>query len=461
MRPDVYRRVNYNRQAKTNNFYNGALLMSELNDIPDKLDLYDVYREQKEAAMTYHATLLNERFLQGLNYDLQSSVTTQAKTALASTNLSITNKLNSDIDTIISTYNPTVTNIKAIANSKEQQQAIYLAAQSAAQSYINILKTISSSMGPIKSSTLSSSIQNCETKIDTLLTNCSDLRRFQSYFFAIFYALQKTRGYVLEEESVNKLNNQMPSNIQFTNFGNLYVGGQLAPGGADLAGFTQDIMEAIQMTWQQAPIGKSNNKVKQSGSLKDFLNNMDSYSSTHSFYFTEDTYALVMQQAILAAQAKATGTMTKNIKFRTDVNLFAKDQIFVDISNKKRVGTARIPTVSFVLKQYQSQYSRALEKMRSLYELSTYENKGKSNNLNASKQYRMLLNMQLSKMFPWIMQYNEMVLTPQYGLISLANLFQQKSGIYFYYGTASNKGTTALDLTKLESYRNSIMLRMT
>jgi hypothetical protein len=48
-----------------------------------------------------------------------------------------------------------------------------------------------------------------------------------------------------EEEVVGNLVERFPSNFKFVNIGALYVGGRMAPGGADLAGFTEDIMEAL------------------------------------------------------------------------------------------------------------------------------------------------------------------------------------------------------------------------
>lgn len=462
MKPALYRSITY--KTKQNNFYDGKLRMSELNQIKDNITIYDVYREQKEATITYHNTRISQKFLAGLNYDLQNSVTNMANAALQSIELSLTNQLNKDLDHMIQSYSLEKSKILSTTNPTSQQKLIQNTARNAANLYTIILSHISAGAirGVLNSSTLSASIKTCENYISELKM-ANTVQTLNSNFYKIYYALQQARGYLQEEEAVDNLSKDLPTGFRFVNIGNLYVGGQLAPGGADIAGFSKDIMEQIQVSWEQAPIGKEAAKQKYQGSLREFLETMEYYRSTESFYLDEDTYNVIMKHAIIAAQSKATGTFTKNIEFRSNVNLFTGAVQHISETSgdrRKRKSIDTIASISFNLKQYQSEYSRALEKMRSLYQLSALENKGKSNYLQASKQYRMLLNLQLSKMFSWIMQHNDLIITPQFGLISLADLFRKNTKSYFFYGPRNSQGLTRLDITKLEQEKRSIILHI-
>lgn len=462
MKPSLYRSITY--KTKQNNFYDGNLRMSELNQIKDNITIYDVYREQKEAAITYHNTRISQKFLAGLNYDLQNSVTNIANAALQSVELSLTNQLNKDLDSMIQSYSLEKNKVLSTTEPIAQQQLIQQLAHNAANLYTIILSHIGTNAvrGILNSSTLFASIKTCEKYISELKM-ANTIQTLNSNFYRIYYTLQQTRGYLQEEEAVGNLSEHFPTDFRFVNIGDLYVGGQLAPGGADIAGFSKDIMEQIQVSWKQAPIGQGTVKQKHQGSLREFLETMEYYRSTESFYLDEDTYSTIMKHAVFAAQSKATGTFTKNIEFRSNVNLFAKTKQHIselqgDGRKRKSIGT--VDSISFKLKQYQSEYSRALEKMRSLYQLSALENKGKSNYLQASKQYRMLLNLQLSKMLSWIMQHNDLIITPQFGLISLADLFRKNVNSYFFYGPRSSQGLTRLDITKLEQEKRSIFLHI-
>lgn len=454
MRPSEYRYAGYKRSIKQNNFYDGRLRLSELSTIPDKLSPQHLYRAQKEGALNYHITLANTRFLSGLNYDLQHSIQTLAVQALRSADLAFTNQTNKDLDQIVTTYSPEL-NSKNI--TKKTQSEIYSLAISAANQYIAILSLIKSgavSGGIIKSSQLNSRIQGCEQRIKALqqISSSKDILDSVSNFYAIARSLNIARGYLQEEEAVNTLLNAMPHDMRFINMGTIQVGGKLLQGGADIAGFSKDLASQIQISWIQSPIGAGQQKgTKYTGSLLEFLDTQEYMRGTCTFYITEDVYVTMMENSILAIQSKATGTKTKHIKMEEDVSLFEKSKGYTSD------GKTSFPSIAFTLKQYQSQYSRALEKMRHLYELSALENKGKSNYKHADTQYRMLLNMQLSKMLPWIMKHNDYILTPKFGLISLVDLFRQNLSAYFYYGRRGG-GLRALDITNLENLSQDIYL---
>lgn len=452
MRPQDYRRVGYKKSVKQNNFYNGSLKMSMLNNI-DKITIQDVYKEQKEGALNYHSTRAIEKFLSKINYDIQHQAESLATMALSSSNLETTNQLNKDLDQVIQSYSPEIK--KETIQAKTSKELIALA-QSTAAHYQTILSHVyqgTMMSGMINSHQLLSLLQSCESKINALIlaSQNKDPLALSSNFYAIYYTLNKIRGYALEEEAVKKLNEAFPTNIRFISTGSLQVGGSLPQGGADIMGF--DITKNIQITWEQAPINSSSSRVSHTGSLAEFLDMQSYMRGIHTFYVSEDTYQILMKNSLVSIQAKGLGTFTKNIKMVDSFKPF-------EASSTTTTDGRTIPTVSFKLKQYQSKYTRALEKMRSLYELSAQEERGQSNYLNYHIHYRMLLNLELSKMFPWIMKNNDLILTPRHGLMSLVNLFRTHLNTYFYYGPPSSKGLTAMDLSKLENYSQAIFLRL-
>lgn len=440
MRPDDYRKVKYNRSVDQNNFYSGTLPLSFMNNLhpPDETD---IWQQQKSAIMTYSLSMRYNKQIRGLNLNIFQGA---AQGFDPEVDAAITNQLMQEVQNLREQYYPTV---KQLRNKNINQNSMLSVVQGCQQLFLDYTRIInmlnSSSFIPgnelIKRlTTLQSKIKNFKVAIAQYYAG--DILAGESaadYFYQINTLLSMAGGIVLENEVLDSVSGWLPTNMEIKNIGTLFIGQDSKMAGVDNIVFDTDILNSIQISWEQSQTG-ANKKQKHTGTLFDFFSQMDQ-AKQESFFMSESEYEKMCQHAIATLQAKTMGVAAKTIIMKRDVRLF--DSTTYTTRTGYTVSSVGLNTK---FKQYSTSYFNALIWMKRLYELSVLEDPdGRGNYLERHRHYQAFINYSLSKMIPYILENNEYLLSNRYGVISFYDFFERSHKNYFTWGenkTAMLKG---------------------
>lgn len=458
MRPETYRKANYNSKIKMkqNNFYNGLLSLSQLSKIAEELTTQDVYQTQKEWVQMYNNTIVSQKALLGLNKDILAFK--MGTSQFLDDNISVVNQINQGIDTIRNQYSPSISALRKMSNdSKNNQEKAKALIQQLEQLFVQysiLLKQIETSSvnaNGLVDNRISSNLQVIQTKIESMKMAVAGVlqgnyeglnENLGGNFYAISSMAEKLKGVTLENEFVEQVSEYLPENIKVFGTGTIYLGGKELS--IDSMAFNQDILNSIKISYEVAAPGSTKKSQKQ-GTLQSFFDDM-SQNRQNSFHINYSTFKLLCEQSLATIQAKAIGTKTTKMYIARNVQLFEPIQ--------KNIANYTIPSFTSTYLQVKDFWYQAIIGLADLYHLSKAEKKRKeSNYIQSHRQYQMLINMALSRAVNKLLANNQYLLSNRFGLISFVDFFSKYGQVYFSWGT-----NITANLTKLNNSRHIFLM---
>lgn len=439
----------YAQKDRRNSFYNGSLQAAFLNGINDSISVMDIYNAQRQAAKDYFIALNNQKnnAVQKLNID----ITQYWKNSSYGQNFIEDNIVN-DIWQRIEAFIETGSDIEKEYGNKNWQ---YMSEQidSLQQQYVDLLRLIYQDNGQ-NSITIQERLARFNIEYNNLLATSNfnftsimnklsnDGTIISGYLTSLYVLDRWIKGYLLEDEAVNKGKEWLPANMQIQGIGSLYVNGKQAP--TDLIVLDKITMNDIQITYE-----KGDPKIKYGPtSLKDFFKDME-LNKHEKFFISYGTYEQIINNSIAAIQAKAYKKGAP-IKFKDGISLFSQSGQATLHTHSKTIsklnnGHGSNTTLNLWASSINHIALQAVAMMANINNASSMINK-QSNYKSQTEQYMSLINLGLSKAFHLFLDKNQYILTAEYGLMTLEELFDKYQGWIFKWG--NNK---TFNLSKMAS----------
>lgn len=444
-------------------FYDSKYLqLNFLNAENDNLNMLDVHIAQLNAAHSFLKTKIQAETTKRLNEDLLMQSFIQSYNDENNIVNEIWDRINNLYELGVDIQH--TSNKQLIKQQAEkcdelisQYSAILKLIQNAAQDEENNI--IHSNILLTRLKEFNTKFENFEKELQkNPIAVFKQLTGSNGYLNMLFVYDRMLKGYVLEEDVVNKAKSFTFSNLKIADdspltvvgIGTLFVGGKMAP--TDVLFFNKqniDILDKINITYQMAHPGESEHKIEKKSTMKAFIKTMEEKRGEWNFYIQSSDFLILCQNSLMAIQAKASRPKA-SIKFKSDIEW------------------------SDFLQHFNGIETTILTKMYELYHLSAQMPKGrhkkgadpvydgKSWYTQAMPQYAFFAQKALARNFKYIVgENNSFILTNEKGLETTGDFLLRKirdEGWLFKW--QNNYSYKTLNISRLNKLKYDIRLTL-
>ena len=458
----TYRLKKYQDNLSHNGlFYDSKYLqLSFLNAQDDDLNAGDIHNAQLEAAHNFLKTKIQTYTTMRLNADLMLQSFIESYNAEEN----IVQRIWERIENLYETGH----DIQNTSNKQLKKQQAEKCNQLITQ-YSEILKIIEKSAQDqnniIHSNILLTRLKDFEMEFNRFeqsllqdpMQTFTKLTGQQGYLNMLYVYDRLLKGYVLEEDVVNKAKNFAFSDLKLDDngltaigVGTLYVGGKMSPIDVFVYNKQQlDILNMVKISYKKALPGDSDHKIEIKGvTMKNFLETMENERGEWNFYIDESAFLLLCKNSLMAIQAKAFRPKA-SIKFKSDVKWKEFSQYFNGIETQ-------ILSSMYELYHLSAQLPKGKHKKN---EPAVYDNK--SWYAQSMPQYAYFAQKALARNFPYIVgEQTSFILTNEKGLETTGDFILRKIEEYWHFKWQNNYSYKTLNISKLSDLKYDIRLTL-